>query len=493
MATITASIAVATGWRSFAAASLDTTTGTPALTRDRAFTAFAGSILGALGSSADASAGSGNRVNDVAQALKSALQNSTSGDAVGSLLGTIQAALSSASQSLGAAGFSSDAVQSLVTDFKNALSDQLNALAGSSSPAASPATPDPTAASASAADPTVVATPAPTPATTPATTPAATPTATSATTPATAPATSPASSTPAAGPTAATGSSAFTASYRVTESGTLELVTTEGDVVKIGFRSSEGGSATGVSANGAAGLATYAAISSYASTRFSVSVQGSLNADELKAVNDVLGQINTLASQFFSGNVSQAFASAAALNVDPNEIAGVALKLSERVSLRLATVGDPGTGPSGASSAPAAGAGSAAATAPEATTTPADPTATPADPTTTDPSSSASTASTPSGTSTPATPTTTSVGGGVSSLLSYLQQVLDVLGTTTTSGSVTFSAKAKLELLSSAVGAASLDPTEARAASLLKNVVGATTDATAQPSSATGAASTATA
>jgi len=488
MATITASIAVATGWRSFAPASLDTTTGTPALTRDRAFTAFAGSILGALGSSADASAGSGNRVNDVAQALKNALQNSTSGDAVGSLLGTIQAALSSASQSLGAAGFGSDAVQSLVTDFKNALSDQLNALAGSSSPAASAASPDATAASASAADPTAVATPAPTPAATPATTSAttsaATPTATSATTPATAPATSPASSTPAASPTAATGSSAFTASYRVTESGTLELVTTEGDVVKIGFRSSEGGSATGVSANGAAGLATYAAISSYASTRFSVSVQGSLNADELKAVNDVLGQINTLASQFFSGNVSQAFASAAALNVDPNEIAGVALKLSERVSLRLATVGDPGTGPGGASSAPAAGAGSAAATAPDATTTPADPT-------TTDPSSSASTASTPSATSTPATPTTTSVGGGVSSLLSYLQQVLDVLGTTTTSGSVTFSAKAKLELLSSAVGAAALDPTEASAASLLKNVVGATTDATAQPSSATVAPGTA--
>ena len=252
------------------------------------------------------------------------------------------------------------------------------------------------------------------------------------------------------------------------------LQTTQGDIVQINFRNSTGGSVTGVSANAAAGLAAYAAVGSYASTRFSVSVQGNLNADEVKAINAVLGQVDTLATQFFSGNLAQAFASAASLGADPKEIAGFALHLSESTALSLASVGDGGPAP--ASAAPAAPDPSVAApvTAPAL----AAPVTVSADPT--------------GGTTTPLAPSST--GGGVSSLLDYLQQVFDTLGATTTSGTVTFSAKAKIELLASAVSAASITPQESAAASLLKSVAAATTDSgppAAAPAASTGATASA--
>ena len=75
---------------------------TPALTQDRAFTAFSSAILGALGASSSAGDSANGRVGDVALALKNALENpGASGDVVGSLLNSVQAALGQASKALG--------------------------------------------------------------------------------------------------------------------------------------------------------------------------------------------------------------------------------------------------------------------------------------------------------------------------------------------------------------------------------------------------------
>lgn len=478
MTSIAANLAVSTTWPSLASASATSgATAAPTLTRDRAFTTFAGAILAALGTSSTTSSsgasgsstgGSGGRVGDVALALKNALENpSATGDVVGGLITTVQSALAQATKTLSDAGYSRDQIQSLATQFSNALSDRLDVLANQAAAAAPPAAVTTSPATASP-------TPA-TPVTTTAATPAATPVAT-ATTPAATPAvasSSPSPSSPSAA-TATTSSGAFEAAYRQTESGSFVLQTTQGDIVQINFRNSTGGSVTGVSANAAAGLAAYAAVGSYASTRFSVSVQGNLNADEVKAINAVLGQVDTLATQFFSGNLAQAFASAASLGADPKEIAGFALHLSESTALSLASVGDGGPAP--ASAAPAAPDPSVAApvTAPAL----AAPVTVSADPT--------------GGTTTPLAPSST--GGGVSSLLDYLQQVFDTLGATTTSGTVTFSAKAKIELLASAVSAASITPQESAAASLLKSVAAATTDSgppAAAPAASTGATASA--
>ena len=482
MTSISASLSASVSWQSLAPASTSSAvTAAPALSRDRAFTTFASTILAALGASGTASdpgastGGAGGRVGDVALALQNALENpSASGDVVGGLISTVQSALAQASKALSDAGYSGDQIQAFATQFSNALSDQLNTLANQAAAAAptpAPVTTAPVAAVTPAITPAPVSTPAPTPVATPVATTTATPATTpAATSPATPP---PAASAPAS--TAAPGSGAFEASFRQTESGALQLLTTQGDVVTINFRNSTGGSVVGASANAAAGLAAYAAVGSYASTRFSVSVQGSLNADEVKAINDVLGQVNALATQFFSGNLTQAFASAVALGADPKEIAGFALHLTERTSISLASVGD-GSAPSPTDAAAPA---SAAPAIPAPTAVP--PAAAP-------PAIAPVTATAGSAGATTPPATSSSVGGGISSLLDYLQQVFDALGTTTTAGSVTFSAKAKIELLASTVGAASITPQESTAAALLKNIAAATTDTTAP--SATPAAST---
>ena len=427
----------AAGWRSLAPPALTAPpAATPTLTRERAFSAFSTAILGALGAGgADSGGAAGTaagRVGDVALALKNALESpAAAGDVVGSLLGTVRAALAQASQALGDAGYSREAIGSLVRQFSHALGEQLNALAGqAAAPASASSAPAPVAAAAAAAPAEPVS---------PASTPAG-----------------------AAAGAPGGGSGAVAADYRLTESGALELVTTEGDIVRIGFRASSGGAVVGASASGAAGLAAYASVGAYASSRFSVSVQGSLNADELKAINDVLGEVNALATQFFAGNLSQAFASAATLGADPREIASLALNLTERASLSLASVGD---------GAPAAAPAPVTPQAPGAASQSAATTATP----------DAVVAATPAtAVSAPPVPAL-AAGGGTKSLLDYLRQVLDALGSSTESGRVRFSAKAKIALLASAVGAASLTPAESTAAGLLKGIAATTTAATGTP------------
>jgi hypothetical protein len=90
-------------------------------------------------------------------------------------------------------------------------------------------------------------------------------------------------------------------------------------------------------------------------------------------------------------------------------------------------------------------------------------------------------------TSTPATPPATTPSGSSSSsgsagdsvlqaIYAYLQQVIQTLGNDTTSGSVTITAKAKLDLLAGAVVGASLTVKESSAAGLLQSITAATTN-----------------
>jgi hypothetical protein len=276
-------------------------------------------------------------------------------------------------------------------------------------------------------------------------------------------------------------SSATAASFREIDKANLQLLTTEGDVVTISLRAKSGFDAVGASATGSAGLAAYASVSSYSSSQFRVSVQGNLNTDELKAINDVLGQVSQVASQFFSGNVSQAFSSAASLGFDPKEIAGFALDLSQRTSLSLASVSDGGPSPTVPSPAtPGTTTPTLPTTLPATdTTTPATAATTPATDTTTpvvvaNPPSTAATDATSGTTTTPVSGP--SPGDAAQSLIDFLQKALDALGGATTSGSVQISAKAKLTLLQSTVGATTSSSPEQTAADFLKSVLAALID-----------------
>jgi hypothetical protein len=251
--------------------------GPPTVSQVNAFSAFSDAILSAFGKVAGSGSTTGtdaagsatapNRVGAVALALKQALESSNgSPDAVAGVLGKIQSALDAASQALAGAGFSGDQIQAFTDQFKSALGTQLDALANQLNTAGAPAAS--TAAPAQPAPVPVASTPSPAPGTG-----ATGTTAGSASDPAAGTSTDPAPATATSG--------AFQVSYKLSASGALRLVTAEGDIVNISFRATEKGSAIGASASGAAGIAAYAAISQTDTARFRISVQGSLNADEL--------------------------------------------------------------------------------------------------------------------------------------------------------------------------------------------------------------------
>lgn len=133
---------------------------------------------------------------------------------------------------------------------------------------------------------------------------------------------------------------AFAASVQVArkERGSLVLTTQDGDVLRIRFRASERQQLELAGVNTGDAQAASAQWSSSARSRTRVEVEGSLDAGELKAIEDFVGKVDTLANEFFEGDVEAAFAAAAALDYDAGEIAGFSLKLSMRESVQASAV-----------------------------------------------------------------------------------------------------------------------------------------------------------
>ena len=420
---------------------------------DQAFSAFAQAILAVLpalrASDPTTTPPSTTGTSDptsVANALAAALGSSGNGaGGPDALLKQIEAAIDGASASLVQSGASADAVKGFASQFRTQLSQALDSIAASLTGPGAGSTP------------ATGGTPAPS----------------------------------SSDGTAPTDSSTGSATYQVTEKGTIRLQTQEGDIVTIRLRNSATFNYSGTGPAAATGAAAYAQQSSYGSSRFSVSVQGNLNADELGAIDRVLHQVDALASQFFSGNFADAFATASSLQTDPNEIARVSIRLSESESLRVASASSPPT------STP---------TTPVSTPTTPDPTSavggtgpTPAVPTTGTNASTGTPASTAtmggatatdsSVPTTTARPTPASTDGTSSpdtqslfdAIFAYLKDVMATLGTTTQSGSVTISAKAKLDLLAGAVVGASLTVRESTGAGFLKSITNATADSGSPP------------
>ncbi|HSX51089.1 MAG TPA: DUF5610 domain-containing protein, partial [Cellvibrio sp.] len=109
----------------------------------------------------------------------------------------------------------------------------------------------------------------------------------------------------------------------------FELTTKEGDKVTIKATSSEGlaveAGRTGRGNNSASALNA-----SYSSSQsFSLAIDGELNEDELSAINDLLGRVNDLASQFFEGDLDVAFEQALNLGYDAEQIGSFSLNLAQ--------------------------------------------------------------------------------------------------------------------------------------------------------------------
>jgi len=197
-----------------------------------------------------------------------------------------------------------------------------------------------------------------------------------------------------------------------------------------------------------------------------VSVQGQLSADELKAIGELVGKVDTLANEFFQGDLQQAFNSAAALGFDSSQIAGFALKLSQQESIRQSgalPAPQPATTPTTTPT-------TTPVTTPAATTpavapavaAPADPApiSTPASPLALDSAAATPTASTDSATA-PVPATADDKAATLQDTLgSFLRKVLDTLATPNSSGRLEFSMRWKLSLVVAAVEAGAPKPAQ---------------------------------
>jgi hypothetical protein len=127
------------------------------------------------------------------------------------------------------------------------------------------------------------------------------------------------------------------------ERGSIELVTQDGDVVRIRFRSRESERVDLAGVQDAEGSALSARIATQHSARLKVAVHGELDAGELAAIENFLGGVNALATEFYDGDAEAAFAAAAELQADAQEIAryAVRLSLSKRFDVRAQVQGQP--------------------------------------------------------------------------------------------------------------------------------------------------------
>ncbi|HWV14483.1 MAG TPA: DUF5610 domain-containing protein [Cellvibrio sp.] len=101
----------------------------------------------------------------------------------------------------------------------------------------------------------------------------------------------------------------------------FELITAEGDKVTIKASASMGISGQTTAKGYDVGMSS--------SQSMSLSVDGDLSDEELKAINDLIGRVDKLAGQFFAGNLDDAFNQAVSLGYDKSQIGSFALQLAQ--------------------------------------------------------------------------------------------------------------------------------------------------------------------
>ena len=125
---------------------------------------------------------------------------------------------------------------------------------------------------------------------------------------------------------------------RLREASTIRIRTQEGDEVTIRLRNVENFSASDVATSGPGGEATSTRIEASQSSRVSFSVEGDINEDERIAIGQVVAQATEIADEFFDGDLSFAFETAAAFQFDADQLQRVNLRfrVQEERSMRYA-------------------------------------------------------------------------------------------------------------------------------------------------------------
>ncbi len=245
-----------------------------------------------------------------------------------------------------------------------------------------------------------------------------------------------------------------------TEKTRIEFVTQEGDTVRLSLRSRLDVSAVGVESASADGVYSAGAVNLISGSKLQISVEGDLNDDELAAIRDVLAKVEVLAEDFFQGNVQEAFAAAADLDIDAGQLASVALDLSLKQRLRVS--GFVQTAPAPQLVAPAPIAPATALPVPDATVSEPLPGA--------DPATSVSDPADAAAAPVSATQPDSALSPGFT-ISGYLRQVLDSLRESGSPGQGSGSWRFRIELLYAAVSADAAQPS-ARASEAAVNKLG---------------------
>lgn len=115
----------------------------------------------------------------------------------------------------------------------------------------------------------------------------------------------------------------------------MEVVTQDGDTIKLIVNSGQSGFANQSSVQGdgvelqslSAGFASY--------DNLSFSVEGELDAGEISALKDLFGQVNSVAETFYGGNVEQAFDQAMSVGMDSEELAAFAVDIQQSETIAV--------------------------------------------------------------------------------------------------------------------------------------------------------------
>ncbi len=129
---------------------------------------------------------------------------------------------------------------------------------------------------------------------------------------------------------------------RLSNTLTFELTTREGDRVQISVRQKLGAmQQTTLVAAGATDGQNTALVGSLSQlkagqfdARIGIHVQGNLNEDELKALQDVMQQVGALAQDFFSGDMQSAVDELNHMHFDKSQLASFDLDMHQRIQVR---------------------------------------------------------------------------------------------------------------------------------------------------------------
>ena len=124
--------------------------------------------------------------------------------------------------------------------------------------------------------------------------------------------------------------------YQRRERTALQIRTQEGDVIQLRFRAQDEAQARQTTSETTDQLINELSAALTSRSRLQISVRGELDAAELSAIQSVLNQAGALADDFFAGDLAGAFATAAAFQIDGQELARVSLRFGVQERLALA-------------------------------------------------------------------------------------------------------------------------------------------------------------